>query len=1769
MTVSDDEIASIGYSDDDDNSVISNDDLKAEFEEESDDSDTVMGEADEGEDDEIQTVEAPVVEDTLMLDIEQRVQEESINIPDKDLLYVKDLNDKIIEYSNQILAVNEVALVTDAFDAFVNDLSIILPNIKAEFHLKSHSPSLQSDVDLDTLNTNQSKLDESEGAGFCIYFTGRHIVLPPTTSQIDGRDSPLNPVDLMGRGTYSATLLVDLRLLNKETGKSVSISPSSSYSSSSKASNAITKAAAEAGSNLISIGTFPIPLGCKLSMNYNLPPDMKTGVFIINGYPVSMNTQEKMGNNIMIIQDKHYTEARIKTYSNCSTHITSVIAIPISEKITTRSGTMDSIVKVNSIIGHQFHMTFYNTLMRKDAAKKKMPISLNLIHGFRILLSMMLEEIHSARKLLKYKQSSDAVSKFLEIEQLSFLKDMRNNVLAVGGKDIMDMIIQSSSITSDIDGGVDKVSYITTYSTVQVVIHHIIKEIEKVNTKSSHTKQMYTALTKTIELAFAEIGESRDGDAFTDVIIRCESTKRLIDLIRSIFVATKPNYCGEGKKFHTSRFRLIEFPTDSYLFVKNIVKNELMTHVHNNVEIGSIKIPLDHIDKSGNPININPKKLLEAKQHISTACMYYRRAVELGRLFRDSMNAIGSKGSDKDNVKDKSYESIYSLNRALLIESVSDMFRSIILSLSDGKGGQTHIGSSNYRDDKTVTQSLAVQIAKGIAARNITFYNNTSIKTGKWGQKNIQNKDSSITEYIKSSESRMATIQSVSKISIPTGGSGAMHEARLIHPSQQSSISSLTPDGTKSGLKKYPAPLTLITTYVSPKSIIDKLLDHTTDPDHNSISMTYSNINCITLHINSDWLGYISEETAKYCKLLKRERQYRYMSYIYVGRSLYLYTTEGRLVNPFYVLKEINRELILLFDSEVSIKGKTVIPSHLCRSLADINPFSINNLVSRAGNAKRAGSYMYSMLYDQLPGTPTLDEMIEAGVIEYLDHNEIDSVSFENIVPDVFELYIEKRSGSYMHISPAFTEALSACCLPSAAHTYGSRVGFAALQSRARPGQSYISDIRKRRDKEIVMLTHPQAPLTRTRTADACHLNDLYLTGQNVTCAIMSYTSFDIEDAITISKSSLERLMMTTHVYGTITVKSSTLSAVSMPNNLSRKQIKQYRKLAIRQSDAAVAGQKVSYPGIIACDHLTDTIGSTNSFESKHSTNNTEDSNQHQLRLYLNNRYLANDYNSKISVYRAKLDSLENEVNIDRDDPRIIKLNSNIAKLTTKLNIVKEASARAFSKIKWDDSDIVSPLGAVHTNKQSEKPGTMKVISNKTKLTEGDIVGIEILNGSVVSTTKFTDWADGFVEDVCRPQRLSTNDKPVTLIMFTTLHQLSEGDKVTSDQAQKTTLGLIYPQENMPFTESGVSIDVIMNPTAFPTRNTISQLIDMSLGVNACSVKRRVGTLIRSKIDFLTHDTRVPFSSLNVEETKEYITYYVDTPVPLRDIIDDKARNDLKQFEQYIYNMCYTDFGRHTDVSDIMEVSKQLGLDVFCTEPLYNGETGELIESDIISGVINLALLKQIACKKFTCRDKGPKDLLTGQSTHGRRHAGSQRAGKQEIDALISHNLVRTLHNRLCKYSDEILVTICRRCERIVGVNSQICLLCKRFGNNAELYLCKMPFSLVLLSHFMNAISADLLVKTEVIPKIKDEPLFEEDIAESMAHFLMQHNVKLEMPETDYLNTITEVMSKTVESELHHSAQEINEFIASNINLPEAYFSGDINFEYQNFEPDY
>ncbi|KAJ7755894.1 hypothetical protein B0H16DRAFT_1540019 [Mycena metata] len=200
------------------------------------------------------------------------------------------------------------------------------------------------------------------------------------------------------------------------------------------------------------------------------------------------------------------------------------------------------------------------------------------------------------------------------------------------------------------------------------------------------------------------------------------------------------------------------------------------------------------------------------------------------------------------------------------------------------------------------------------------------------------------------------------------------------------------------------------------------------------------------------------------------------------------------------------------------------------------------------------------------------------------------------------------------------------------------------------------------------------------------------------------------------------------------------------------------------------------------------------------------------------------------------------------------------------------------------------------------------------------------------------------------------------------------GDKFSSRHGQKGVCSQKWPAVDMPFSESGMQPDVIINPHAFPSRMTIGMLVESMAG--------KAGSM-----HGLAQDA-TPFKFTEEDTAIEY-------------------------------------FG---------EQLLAAGYNYYGNEPMYSGITGQEFAADIYIGVVYYQRLRHMVLDKFQVRTTGPVDPVTRQPVKGRKRAGGIRFGEMERDALIAHGTSFLLQDRLMNCSDYSTAWVCRTCGSLISL---------------------------------------------------------------------------------------------------------------------------------------
>ncbi len=174
------------------------------------------------------------------------------------------------------------------------------------------------------------------------------------------------------------------------------------------------------------------------------------------------------------------------------------------------------------------------------------------------------------------------------------------------------------------------------------------------------------------------------------------------------------------------------------------------------------------------------------------------------------------------------------------------------------------------------------------------------------------------------------------------------------------------------------------------------------------------------------------------------------------------------------------------------------------------------------------------------------------------------------------------------------------------------------------------------------------------------------------------------------------------------------------------------------------------------------------------------------------------------------------------------------------------------------------------------------------------------------------------------------------------------GDKFATSHGQKGVVGMIIPEEDIPFTARGVRPDVIFNPHGLPSRMTVGYLLELLAG--------KVGSLSGEVIDGTCF-----------------------------------AGVGKKQLEEHLKNLGFRYDGKET---------------------MYNGVTGKRISAKIFIGNLYYLKLKYMVGNKMHGRASGKVALLTRQPIEGRSRGGALRLGEMEQEALVAHGASLLLKER-------------------------------------------------------------------------------------------------------------------------------------------------------------
>ncbi|CAH3150476.1 unnamed protein product [Porites evermanni] len=148
-------------------------------------------------------------------------------------------------------------------------------------------------------------------------------------------------------------------------------------------------------------------------------------------------------------------------------------------------------------------------------------------------------------------------------------------------------------------------------------------------------------------------------------------------------------------------------------------------------------------------------------------------------------------------------------------------------------------------------------------------------------------------------------------------------------------------------------------------------------------------------------------------------------------------------------------------------------------------------------------------------GFRSFEDFLHEGLVEYLDVNEENDCSIA-----LYEKEITRET-THLEIEPFTLLGVCAGLIPYPHHNQSPRNTYQCAMGKQAMGSIGYNQ-RNRIDTLLYFLCYPQVPLVRTKTIDLIQFDKLPA-GQNATVAVMSYSGYDIEDALILNKASVDR----------------------------------------------------------------------------------------------------------------------------------------------------------------------------------------------------------------------------------------------------------------------------------------------------------------------------------------------------------------------------------------------------------------------------------------------------------------------------------------------------------------------------------------------------------------------------------------------------------------------------------------------------------------------
>ena len=358
---------------------------------------------------------------------------------------------------------------------------------------------------------------------------------------------------------------------------------------------------------------------------------------------------------------------------------------------------------------------------------------------------------------------------------------------------------------------------------------------------------------------------------------------------------------------------------------------------------------------------------------------------------------------------------------------------------------------------------------------------------------------------------------------------------------------------------------------------------------------------------------------------------------------------------------------------------------------------------------------------------------------------------------------------------------------------------------------------------------------------------------------------------------------------------------------------------------------------------------------------------------------------------------------------------------------IKTARKNLEDELRINQENIYARTRKLLLNKQvSKSPTDMKAGSKVTSLIldtvndtdlfkfvlkaqSGNIALAAMQNQLDKLSERFSEDLEQISQKISQHDDLGPGIQKKVKVYLAVKRTLQPGDKMAGRHGNKGVISQIVPVEDMPHTEDGRPVDVVLNPLGVPSRMNVGQVLETHLGWAAKGIGFKIGDMLEEK--------------LPTKKIRSYLSEVYST-CPGFD------KHDLKGFTEDEINTLATnlksgvpmatpvfDGASEQEIKSMLELA---GLPQTGQARLIDGRTGEMFERPVTIGYMYIIKLNHLVDDKMHARSTGPYSLVTQQPLGGKAQFGGQRFGEMEVWALQAYGATHTLQEMLTVKSDDV-----------------------------------------------------------------------------------------------------------------------------------------------------